>query len=281
MKKILKKLLILSIVFMILTLIYARFIEPKLLFVKDEIISSPYIDKSFNGFKIIQFADTHLGDFYSLEDLEKLVIKINDQKPDLVIFTGDLIDNSSTYDKTKSIAPILNKIQASKGKFAVYGNHDLGGAGAKVYDDIMKKSGFKLLSNSKTSISLERGKKISLFGLDDFMLGNPNISSTFKDLNKDDYNILLVHEPDVADRLTDYNIDLQISGHSHGGQVRLPFYGPIISPPYAKNYNVSHYTVNENSRPYELYVNTGIGNTKNPFRFMNPPNITVITLNNK
>lgn len=256
---------------------YARYIEPSLLDETFITIKNSKIPTGFNGVKIVQFSDTHLSEFYSLQRLEKIVAKINDLEPDLLIFTGDLMDKPNQYDTPEKIAPILKTLIAPIGKFAIYGNHDHGGYGTDIYKEIMINSGFKLLKNDAHMITLRDGSNIQIAGIDDLILGQPNYKKTLSKLNPNLFSILLVHEPDAAIHSKDYPIDLQLSGHSHGGQIQLPFYGPLITPPFASIYPEGMYDV---TNKMKLYVNRGLGMTRLPFRFFCKPEITVFTLQN-
>ncbi|MEG0129746.1 metallophosphoesterase [Clostridium sp.] len=251
---------------------YTTFIEPKLLITKTIDLSKG----SNTDLKVVHFTDTQLGEYYDLDMLEKAVNKINAENPDIVVFTGDLIDNAAKYTHKDEIAPILNRIEAKLGKYAIYGNRDYGGSAVRYYKNIMKESGFKLLKNNSDVIELN-GKRIRILGSDDALLGNPSIKSTTKGIKESDYNILLTHEPDIADKYSDYPIDLVLAGHSHGGQVYIPFYGPIKKNTLSEKYYKGMYTM-DNSYKTKLYVNTGLGNTKVPFRFMNIPNVTLFNI---
>jgi len=253
---------------------YAKYIEPYLLSFTQHTLTSQLIPKSFHGMKILQFSDLHLGYYLSLQHLSQIVSKINAEKPDIVLFTGDLIDDYQTYTEAPFVASILKNIQAPFGKFSIYGNHDHDGYGTEYYDHIMRESGFELLQNSEKRIRLLDNSEISIFGLDDVLLGKPKIAETLQHAKQNIYTIVLVHEPDIASQIATYPINLQLSGHSHGGQVQIPFLGAIITPSLAKQYIEGFYNIQD----LTLYVNRGIGRTRVPFRFMSKPEITLFTL---
>ncbi|SFA83238.1 metallophosphoesterase [Clostridium frigidicarnis] len=274
--KIIKRLTLIILCFLVVAWVYSIKIEPKML-IKKEIKLKNDINYNNGNVKIIQFSDVHLGDFFSLNQLEKVVKKINENEPDIVVFTGDLIDVASQYENINEISNVLSKIDAKLGKYAVYGNHDYGGGAVRVYENIMKESGFKVLVNENHSIKVSPNKNINILGVDDVLLGKPNIEKTVKNIRRNDYNILLSHEPDYVDKFKDYNIDLVLSGHSHGGQVYIPFYGPLKSTTYGEKYTRGLYNLN-NQRDTKLYVNTGLGNTKLPIRLGNVPNISLFEI---
>lgn len=256
---------------------YARYLEPGFLDINQLKITHPTIPKSFDGFKIVQFSDTHLSEYFTIGSLRTIVDKINNLSPDLLFFTGDLMDEPNQYTQINEIVPVLEKLEASFGKFAVYGNHDHGGYGTDIYRNIITMSGFTLLQNQVQNISMIDGHKISVSGIDDLMLGRPSYEGTLGNLNKHTFNILLAHEPDAALESKKYHVHLQLSGHSHGGQVQVPFYGPLITPPFATEYFEGMYEIDN----MKLYVNRGLGTTRLPFRFLSVPEITQITLHSE
>ncbi len=253
---------------------YARYFEPGFLDINQLKITHSTIPKSFDGFKIVQFSDTHLSEYFTIGRLRTIVDKINDLSPDLLFFTGDLMDEPNQYTQMNEIVPVLEKLEAPFGKFAVYGNHDHGGYGTDIYRNIITMSGFTLLQNQVQNISMLDGHKISVSGIDDLMLGKPSYEGTLGNLNKHTFNILLAHEPDAALESKKYHVHLQLSGHSHGGQVQVPFYGPLITPPFATEYFEGMYDIDN----MKLYVNRGLGTTRLPFRFLSVPEITQLTL---
>lgn len=273
MKK-LKRILILFIMFLILICLYSLYIEPKWIRVKKHTVTLD--NPNGQAIKIVQFSDTQLGEFFSTKQLEEVVDKINKTSPDIVVFTGDLIDNASNYTDIDKVSKILSKIKAPNGKYAIYGNHDYGGGAVRYYNSIMTDAGFKVLKNSSTALKIG-SINLKIFGTDDRLMGGYDMNSTIKGISSDDINLLLIHEPDLIDDFKDYPIDLAFAGHSHGGQVRIPIYGPLKKVILAEKYTHGLYTL-ENKRKTKLYVNTGLGNTRLPFRFGNIPEITVFTI---
>lgn len=260
--------------------IYARYIEPELLIVKEQVVTTQSISLSKQPLKIVQFSDVHLGLGFTNNHLNKVVERINKLEPDLIIFTGDLIDDNKEFTQVEETAAILKKLKATYGKFAVYGNHDHGGNGTKRYAKILTASDFHLLVNESEWITLENGQRIHLIGIDDKLLGKVDIDKAMKGIQKSAYNIFISHAPDVADEVLSYPIDLQLSGHSHGGQVRIPFIGAPFTPPYGNKYVKGKYTF-ENNRRMTLYVNSGIGTSQMRYRFGNIPEITCLIIKNE
>ncbi|MBU8877630.1 metallophosphoesterase [Bacillus sp. FJAT-29790] len=258
---------------------YAREIEPKRLEITHHQISHKAIPPSFNDFKIVQFSDTHLGFQYDLHQFKTLAKKINQLEPDVIFFTGDLMDEPNKYQEANQIIPFLEELRAPFGKFAIYGNHDHGGYGSDIYKSIMEQANFSLLLNSQQRIKLLDGSSIYVIGIDDAMLGSPDIQTAINGIPSDSFKILLSHAPDLADGASAFNIQLQLSGHSHGGQIKIPFAGALVKPPFAENYHEGFYKIG--NTPLTLYVNRGIGTTRLPFRFLSRPELTVFTLASK
>jgi len=260
------------------TYYYAREIEPYLLHIQKEVIASSKISMSYDGFKIVQFSDTHIGFHYSLEKINKIISQINQQEPDVIVFTGDLVDNPENYRWNKELIKQLKSLTASYGKYWIYGNHDHGGYGTNILKDTMDEADFKLLKNEHEVIELDNDR-IIIAGVDDVILGNPSIEDALNGTSPDLFTLLLAHEPDYADTAINYPIDVQLSGHSHGGQVQLPFIGHLYTPAYAEKYVEGKYLLNHDQ--FTLFVNKGIGTTRLPYRFLCKPEIHVYTLQHK
>ncbi len=259
------------------TYYYAREIEPAMLQIHHEPISSANIPISFDGFKVIQFSDTHIGFHYTLDQLHELVTKINKLNPDLIVFTGDLVDKPDQYDWNERLIRELKSLKAPYGKYWVYGNHDHGGYGTDIVKQAMDSAEFTLLKNNHQVIE-KNNERFLIAGIDDVILGKPDLKETLKNTNADLYTVLLAHEPDFADTASLFPVDLQLSGHSHGGQVRFPLLGHLYTPAYAEKYVQGKFAF-ENS-PLTLFVNRGIGTTRLPYRFLCKPEIHVFTLKN-
>ena len=138
----------------------------------------------------------------------------------------------------------------------------------------MELSDFKLLRNESAELKLIDDSSIHIIGIDDAMLGKPNFDLALAHVPKEQYKILLSHAPDLADQTVNYDVQLQLSGHSHGGQIKIPFVGALITPLFARKYREGFYNINK----LKLYVNRGIGTTRMPFRFLSKPEIAIFTL---
>ncbi len=254
--------------------LYAREIEPSLIEIRKEKIFSDKIARQFDNYTIIQFSDTHVGFHYSIDQLHELILLINAQEPDMIVFTGDLVDNPNKFHDYGRLQEALSMLTAKDGKYWIYGNHDHGGYGTEIIRQCMDNSGFVLLQNSHTVIQRER-EKLILAGIDDGMLGKPDFEHTLRSVSENDFTILLAHEPDLADKAVHYPVDVQLSGHSHGGQIRLPFIGHVYTPLMAEKYVRGKFVLNPN---FTLFVNSGIGTTRLPYRLFCQPEIHVYQL---
>lgn len=279
-KKFLKRftaILFLFLIFVITGHLYMNRIEPSWIGTNRIDIQHPLIPQSFRNFKIVQFSDTHIGFQMDFKDLERVVNKISQENPDMIIFSGDLVDNLLTFFEYEEIILILASLEAPYGKYAVYGNHDHGGWGTEKYRHIMESAGFRVLRNEAVPIKNGNDDEILLAGVDDAMLGNPDLAKTLKDARDERFTILVSHAPDLADEAASLPVHFQISGHTHGGQIKLPLFGPLITPPYGEKYVEGLYSINGD---FILYVNRGLGTTRLPYRLLSRPEITVYTLKN-
>lgn len=266
------KIPILLVITVMLSLVYGYWIEPNRMVVREFELEGYGFDEPIT---IAQISDIHLGDHFSVEQLVPILEEINAIDPDILVFTGDLFDDAQFYEFYDEASEAFLSLDSEIMKIAIYGNHDLGGGGYRIYRDFMNSSGFTVLVNEKMTVEIE-GQMIELVGLDDGLLGSP--SYDFKSLNSDSetFNVLLVHEPDIYDRYIDFPIHLVLSGHSHGGQISLGNY-IAITPPLARLYTRGLFDI-ENEVKTKLYVHTGIGNTRIPIRIGNPPEISVFTI---
>ncbi|MCY9660272.1 metallophosphoesterase [Paenibacillus chondroitinus] len=231
---------------------------------------------AFAGMRIVQFSDTHLGKYYSLDQLARVVKLVQRQKPDLICFTGDLFD--SNYGQiSDDVIPILSRLQAKSGKYAVLGNHDMRLDPGRV-KDVLERSGFTVLVNANKSI-VRGNSRLWIAGIDEMFHGKPDLPLALKGTVVDEFVLLLAHEPDFADTALKFPVDLQLSGHSHGGQIRIPFYGSLFTPDLGQKYEVGLYTFEKSE--FHVYTNRGIGTTLFPIRFNCRPEITVFVLETK
>ena len=237
----------------------------------------------FDGMRIAQLSDIHLDEFTEPFLLRHSIEEINRIQPDAVFLTGDYVTYQIAPRKFASksawqCAEILNELKCRQ-RYAIMGNHDIM-LGAKLVTEALTANGITVLNNSY--LPLERGSsRIWLAGLDDPVCGRPDpnaaIPASIRDV-ADEPVIVMCHAPDYADQLAAHPsgkpVGLILSGHTHGGQVRLPFVGALDLPPGGRKFVEGWFRVGS----MQLYVNRGIGTVGVPFRFDCPPEITSITL---
>jgi uncharacterized protein len=242
-------------------------------------IKLPRLPDAFAGMKIVQISDFHFEEYTEAAFLKAIVRRVNALAPELVLLTGDFVSSKplSQHFNIKlgyHCAEILSHIECPL-RFAVMGNHDALVSSAAI-TDALRISGIPVLANR--SVPLERnGQRVWLAGIEDALQERPNLIAALPAgrRREDEPVILLAHEPDFADYAVGRQIDLVISGHTHGGQILLPFVTPFMLPALGTKYVHGHFTLRDGM---QLYVNRGIGAVNLPFRFNCPPEITVITL---
>lgn len=232
----------------------------------------PRLPESFRGIRIVHFSDLHLGFYLGATELQPICAAIQELQPDMICFTGDLVDEAPLA--ARESLPQLAALEAPLGKFAVLGNHDYL-AGAEPVAEQLELAGFQVLHNRH--VRLDRGDaSLYVAGVDDGLHGRPDVGQALQGIPAGSCVLLLAHEPDLADEAGQYSVDLQLSGHSHGGQVRLPFGGPILTPPMGRRYPDGLRQVKGSS--LQVYTNRGTGTTILPIRFFCRPEITLLTL---
>ncbi|NOU60636.1 metallophosphoesterase [Marinifilum caeruleilacunae] len=255
-----------------------------------ERISFNNLPKAFKGLKIVQISDMHLGSFNkNFEKVEKAVELINEQEPDLIVFTGDLVNNFA--EETDGWAPVLGKMKAKIGKYSILGNHDYGdysywrseedkAKNLAAIKHFHKQMGFRLLLNETETINI-KGEEIALVGVENW--GKPPFPQ-HGDLNKATegkehlpFKILLSHDPSHWDEevIKNSDIDLTFAGHTHGMQFGIERAGIKWSP---VQYKYPRWGGLYREGDQYLYVNRGFGYIGFPGRIGMPPEITVVEL---
>lgn len=228
---------------------------------------------AFDGFRIAHFSDLHFdGVMITRARLEQLVATINAEQPDLIAFTGDFVTHRTPFREDDLIAP-LRELQAREGKFAVTGNHDRTNR-SELIDQVVDASGMTNLNNDVYTI--RRGDDVlHIAGVDSLSRHRARLDLVLQKLPETGAAVLLAHEPDFADvSASARRFALQLSGHTHGGQIRIPWLTRLLLGGY-------------NRRPLSgamlvgrmiLYVNRGIGTVGTSLRFNCPPELSLITL---
>jgi len=247
--------------------LYGRYINTSTLKVYEKAIYNDKLPIEYNGLKIAHFSDLHYGRTTNEEMLKKVVKEINELNADIVIFTGDLVDNSEiNKDNKKILTKYLNNIDAKLFKFAIIGDYD-----KKYIDDyknILTESNFILLDNENKLVYYNSNKPINFIGL-------TNINDIDKLYTENNFNITLIHKPDLIKNIEKSNI--VFAGHSLGGQIRIPFIGGIKKIDGANTYIDEYYKING----IETYISNGIGTQHISIRMFNSPSITLYRLYNK
>ena len=259
---------------------YTTYISTTKVHVREYRINNKKIPESFNGIKIIHFSDLHYGTTIDYNNLKKTIKKINDRKPDIVVFTGDLIDddyNISSKEQEK-LTNLLNQINATLGKYAVLGDED-----KDKYNIILNQSNFNILNNDYDLIYNNANKPILLIGLESLTSGNQDIEKAYSYFKQESHNssiytIGIVHEPDSASYMIN-KTDLILSGHTHNGNIRIPILNyPLIKVSGGKKYNKDYYKIGKT----KLYISSGLGTDNSTgIRLFCRPTISLYRLSNK
>lgn len=279
MKKIIRFLLILTLI-IILIILYARYIGTSGLITKEYKIETYDIDDKFNGLKIVHFSDLHYLRVTNNNTLNKIVNEINTINPDIVFFTGDLLDKdyNPNEEETNLLINSLKNIKSKYGKYSIIGNHD-DKKDIELLQKIYTNSNFSLLQNNYDIIYEENNNKLFIGGIDTYTHNKSDIDKTMNYFNDNEdikYKIILVHEPDYTDKiLENYDIDLILSGHSHNGQINIPYIKNIFLPYGSKNYYKEYYKINDT----DLYISSGIGLSMVNLRLFNRPSINFYRIN--
>ena len=279
MKKIIRFLFILLLI-ILLFIIYARYEGTNGLITKEYKLETADISNSFDGIKIVHFSDLHYKRIINKDRTKEIVDEINLINPDIVIFTGDLIDKDFDVsdEDIEDLTLLLNNINSKYGKYAIIGNHDYV-SDDDILNDIYNNSSFVLLKNSYDVIYGDNNDKLFIGGVDTYSYDKADIDKTmeyFEDNEDIDYKIILVHEPDYIDTITSkYNVNLVLAGHSHNGQINIPFIKEMFLPYGSNKYYENYYIVNDTP----LYVSSGIGESRINFRLFNRPSINFYRIN--
>lgn len=251
---------------------YARAVEPTWVDIEQVRVPMPRLAPAFHGYRVAQISDLHMGDWMDRARLAEVVALVNKQGADLIAITGDFVSGRAGRVAADLIAG-LRGLRAPDGVVAVLGNHDHW-ANTAVMQQVLRDSNIRELRN--TVHTLKRGRaQFHLAGVDDVCVRRDRLARVLARLPATGAALLLAHEPDFADEAAaSGRFDLQISGHSHGGQVAFPLLGPLHLPELGRKYPRGRYQVGAMT----LYTNRGIGMVKIHLRFNCRPELTVFTL---
>jgi uncharacterized protein len=257
----------------------ALFVEPNRPEIVRQDISLRRWPVQLEGLTIALLSDIHYDPYFSSHPLHAAIDMVNDLHPDLIALTGDFAtqpligdDDEKAASVAAPCAQLLRRLHAPLGLWAVLGNHDWFTDPAFVIDSL-RAVGIPVLGNRSAAID-HKGARFWLSGVNDVMSQTSDLKTTLADVPRDEATILLAHEPDYADFVSRHPVDLQLSGHSHGGQVRFPFLPPLYLPALARKYYGGLYKIGD----LILYTNRGLGTIVLPIRLNCPPEITFLTL---
>jgi hypothetical protein len=245
--------------------------------VRKEIFLSRWPER-LEGFTIAVLSDFHYDRHFSVHPIHTSIGMVNDLRPDLIVLTGDFVsvpwigDALAAAAEAEPCAHILRNLRAPFGLWAVLGNHDAFSDPDRV-TGALRAEGIQVLLNQSAPIE-NNGARFWLSGVDDVLARSADLDAALNDVPADEATVLLAHEPDYADRVKRYPVDLQLSGHSHGGQVVLPLLPPLYLPELARKYVAGLYQIGD----LTLYTNRGIGTVGIPVRLNCPPEITLLTM---
>jgi hypothetical protein len=267
------KITVIAIALLTCCYIYGSKIEPNWIEVVPIQLTIPNLTPAFEEFKIVQISDLHLSRFMPDKRLDRIIKLVNQQQPDAIAITGDIITEGQSVNFQR-IEEKLSQLVSKSGTLAVLGNHDHWSKATDKLKQALVHSNIINLDNQVYVI--ERGtEKLAVAGIDDPFWGQGDLDKVIPQLPDDNAAVLLVHEPDYLEKIAKtHKFALQLSGHSHGGQIRIPFLAPLVLPYGGKRYFVGLNQVEDTVE----YTNRGLGMTGLPFRFNSRPEITVFTL---
>jgi uncharacterized protein len=254
----------------LLAFYYVYDLEPSWIEVRSVPLQLPHLASEFSGYRIVQLSDIHADRRMTAQRLQKVVNQVNQLHPDLVVLTGDFVTrNPERFAPNLSVLKTLNPVDKT---LAVLGNHDVW-TDPDLIQNTLELAGIQVLNNR--AVTLERpSAQLHIAGVNDIWAKRDRLDQVLAALPSTGAAILLAHEPDFADTsAATGRFDLQLSGHSHGGQIRIPLMKKVF-PPLAYKYPIGQYQVGSMIQ----YTNRGLGSSGIPMRFNCRPEITVFTL---
>ncbi len=252
--------------------VHARFISPYRPRLEEILIPVPVGHDSLAGLRIGFVTDTHLGPSMSSEEIERAFWLMEATQLDLLLFGGDFISESPRL--AEPAAALLGALASRTryGGLAVLGNHDIAMDGDRMRR-ALETVNIPVLRNQSVRVATDRGP-LWIAGVDETMLGRPNVNATFATIPNRAAVIALWHEPDFARATAERGAFLQLSGHSHGGQIRIPMFGAPATPAGGQSFVRGLYTIDG----MPVYTSRGVGLYRPPVRFRCPPEVSLVTL---
>ena len=271
------KLIAIIILIVCVSYIFAKYVGTEGLEVREYRVESSVLTSNFSGIKIVHFSDLLYGSTTDMNEVKEMVNHINILKPDIVLFTGDLVSEDTKLndtDKNKLIEH-LSSIDAKIGKYAIYGDADYK---LKSYDSIMTNSSFKLLSNQYEEIFYKTNESIYLVGFPSSIKEKVDLQKSFEFYSDENrkYTIVMLHEGKGIKYLDDstYEVDLILGGHSLNGSVKLPFVGGLFIDEDSYKYHKEYYEKGITN----IYISGGLGTNKYKYRLFNKPSFNLYRL---
>lgn len=266
---------IIFVIIIVSIFMYAKYVGTKGIVVKEYRIKSELIPNNFSGVKVVYISDLLYGGTISMEDVEELVSKVNERKPDIVLFGGELIleDYKISKKEVQTLIELFSNIEASLGKYATKGSGD-----TEDYNDILTNMGFVVLNNDYDLVYKENKEPICLSGIGSYNLGEYDLSKAFSyfDSNPGCFSIVFTHEPDILDKILslEHKPNIMFAGNSLGGEIQIPFYGPMFKLEGSNNYYLDFYDIDD----IKVYISSGIGTKKFDMRLFNKPSFNFYRL---
>jgi predicted MPP superfamily phosphohydrolase len=234
-------------------------------------IPVPRLPEAFRGFTIAHLTDLHIGPLVSESFLRRVVERALGLDADMVALTGDFITGTEAAESVDCVWDLLNPLHAPAGVHAVLGNHDYGQISRS--RDRLDRSGWSLHGGVRPI--RRNGQNLWLAGAGDFRHDHYPLDPLLEQIPQADCRVVLAHNPDTADTQRSQRVDLFVTGHTHGGQVRLPFLGAPVLPVRNKTYSSG---LKASPRGEPVFICRGIGWSILPVRFLCPPELAVLEL---
>ncbi len=284
MKLFMKRKKVLYLLVILFLTIFFYYYQNNVLAISKHTIRSERIPTAFHDYKIVQLSDLHSKSFG--RDQRNLVKKVERIKPDLIVFTGDLVD-ANRYDEETSLL-LMKELVSLAPVYFVSGNHEWWSGRFESLEENLQNIGVYVLRNTAEVVHLN-GEYLTILGIDDpakqatalseFQESEVDLNDALKGVTKEsDYKILLAHRPELLQLYSKYEVDLVFSGHAHGGQFRVPFFGGMVAPNqgWFPKYTSGKHELGTTT----MIVNRGLGNSIIPLRLFNRPEIVVVKLEN-
>ena len=251
---------------------YPVFIEPYCVVTNTYRIPVPNLPQAFSGFRIVQLTDLHYGLLVPQRLIRSVIARANRIERDVVVCTGDYVHEKDATGQIDTVWPLLAELNAPSGVFSVLGNHDHW-ADTTRSQHWLNQTGQDL--RHKTVCIVRDGSKLWLAGAGDLWEDHRSLDGLLRGIPESDCRLVLAHNPDTADTQFSSRVDLMISGHTHGGQVKIPFFGPPVLPVRNKTYSSG---LKVSPRGTSVFISRGIGWAIYPVRFNCLPEIAVLEL---